>query len=169
MDVLIAARRKEAQENRAAKARAKANAGKQKVVTNPSSSSESTTSSSSEGEQPPVKARVTTRGKEPTLKAPAKAKPNALSVAKPKGKGTFEEPEEAAMPPPQSPSFGRAKRQASRTSQPSTSFSKLSETGSAPTPSEVRAEQVGSSSDSEASLPTTSKSREISMNELSKL
>ena len=67
---------------------------------------------------------------------------------------------------------GRVKRQPSRT-QASMSVSNVSltasVTASAPTPIEVRLEEVGSSSESEASLPAKGKTKEILMQELSKI
>ena len=52
---------------------------------------------------------------------------------------------------------------------PSGSTANLSATASLPRPSEARVEDVISTSDSEVSLPTTSKLKEISVNELRKI
>ena len=171
MKALMAARLKEEQEQKAAKARAraKANATKQKVVKS-SRSSESTTATSSEGEQRPALTKASGKAKEATLKVPAKAVPKPSSVAKPKCKRTLGEPVAAAMPPPQSvPSVAPVKRQASRTAQPSTTTANMSVTEGAPTPTEARIEQIGSLSESEASLPTASKPKKISMAKLAKV
>ena len=69
------AHKKQEQENRAPKTRAKANVGKQKTATKPSSYCESSTSTSNESAQPPLKAKATPRGKGPMLNAPMKATP----------------------------------------------------------------------------------------------
>ena len=119
--------------------------------------------------QVPAKAKVTPPGKMPRPKAHPTATPKSLSTAKPTGKRILEEPVEVAIPPPQNRSLGRAKRQASRRAQPSASTAHLRRTAGASPSREGRAQNVATSSESEASLPTTCKLKEISMNELSKI
>ena len=68
MKALIAAQHNEMEEEKRRKAgkdqaKLKTGPGKQKAAAKPSCSSESSHSSSSEGEQPPVKASVTSKGK----------------------------------------------------------------------------------------------------------
>ena len=160
MDLLIAARQNKEEERRKkarkAQANAKANAAKQ-TAAQAFSSNESSNPSSSEGDTPAVKAKVKKQGQVATLKGPAKATPKALSAAKHKGKRTWDETAVVAMPPAQrTTSVGRVKRHASRTSQASTSTANMSVTGIVTTPCAVRAEEVGNSSESEASLPATS-------------
>ena len=100
MKAVLSARLIEDQLRKAAKARQKAKAKKTKQkAAKSSSSSESTTSTSNEGERPPQKVISTSKGKEATQKAPAKAAPKAVSAAMPKGKRALEETLNVAMLP----------------------------------------------------------------------
>ena len=78
----MAVRQKEMKENgnKEAKPREKANVAVEKRKEASEESIERTTSSWSEGEQPPMKAKVSPKGKMPMLKGPTKAIPKALSV-----------------------------------------------------------------------------------------
>ena len=129
---------------------------------------ESTKSTSSAGEQPPAKTKDTQKGKAPTRKMPAKATPKLATAAKPKGKRTLEEAVEGAMPPPQSPCW-TCEAPSVGASQASTSTANVSATASVPRLCAVRAEQICSSSESDASLTTASKLKKISMSDLSNL
>ena len=80
----MAVRQNEMKENgnKEAKPRGKANVAVEKGKEANEESIERTTSSSCEGEPPPVKAKVSPKGKVPTLKIPTKAIPKALPTAK---------------------------------------------------------------------------------------
>ena len=81
---LMAVRQKEMKENgnKEAKPREKANVAVEKRKEASEEAIERRTSSSSEGELPPLKAKVSPKGKVPTLKGPPKAIPKALPAAK---------------------------------------------------------------------------------------